>query len=393
MSHRLLSAEIEGYRCLERVTFQPAKDRTVLVGANGSGKTSVLDAIAFVADLVRHREGAISGERRGSLGVKVLPFSRILRSGAERAAFVLEVEIDGARYRWELALGAGQHGGASIERERLRREDHEGPVLLLERDLNGARARRPGERGPSLVPVGQQPLTPTLCLGEDALVWPELHPFWRYVAGICLIQPVPVLMRGAGLAEEAPPLPDRYGRDLSARVHRFLTTRARQLPELLHSLGGFVGWTDLSAPVRGGSLEVEFHEAGLPGPLSLLTASDGTVVEAWLALLTFDLPEGLTFLLVDEPGGELFGEGQQRTAELLRALSASCQLAVATHAVGLTDELSDIESTVLVLRQPGEGARLVPLSTIPGIDRDANELGLAAAAFAHAPSMLAHTRG
>ena len=78
---------------------------------------------------------------------------------------------------------------------------------------------------------------------------------------------------------------------------------------------------------------------------------------------------------------------------LLLALSASCQLAVATHGVGLTDELSDIERTVLVLRQPGEGARLCPLSTIPGIDRDVNEVGLAAAAFAHAPSMLAHTRG
>lgn len=90
----------ENFRCLENVELKPAPDFNLIVGANASGKTSLLEALAYlgrgksfrgapVSTLVRHGQQAFvlfgqtrDGERQRTLGV---------RNSSEG----LEVRIDG----------------------------------------------------------------------------------------------------------------------------------------------------------------------------------------------------------------------------------------------------------------------------------------------------------
>ena len=101
----------QNFRCLTSVEFEPDPHYNLIYGANASGKTSVLEALAYLGrgksfrgaatpNLVQHGEGAFvlfgrvsDGERRSSIGVR-------------NSAAGLEVRIDGESGGGAAALAA-----------------------------------------------------------------------------------------------------------------------------------------------------------------------------------------------------------------------------------------------------------------------------------------------
>ena len=60
--------EIENLRCLSAAAWEPAEGLSLIVGANGAGKTSVLEAIALVATGRVLRSGGVGGARQRGTG-------------------------------------------------------------------------------------------------------------------------------------------------------------------------------------------------------------------------------------------------------------------------------------------------------------------------------------
>lgn len=359
MRGRLVSVRIRGYRCLEDLTLELSSSLTLLVGANGSGKSSVLDALQFVSDLLQDPATAWSGELRGVLGSRSMPYRALAWKGGP-ISFDLSFETGARSYRYVLELAVD----APTERPLITKEhlfDDTGN-LLLERDDRGARVYL--EDG-TTIPVGAGFLQPALSEGLK-----ENSPFSRivspatFLAGITLLCPVPPLMRGGQVDAERP---DRYGRDFKWRLHRLLTEADNASP-FHDALNRHLSWRRVKTPLRDGHLQVQINEAdnGLVFPID--TASDGSIVYTYLAALANHPPSGVSVLLLDEPATGLFRRASQLAAELLDELSLSMQLVLTTQSTGLMDELEPLAKTFALRRIPGQGTTRTNVSDLEGYE-------------------------
>ena len=90
---RLVYLEINNLRCIDRMAFEPHDEVNVIVGENGAGKTSVLEAVHILATGRSHRCRSLSEVRRqggGRLAVR----ARIESGGSTS---VIEVEQQGSK--------------------------------------------------------------------------------------------------------------------------------------------------------------------------------------------------------------------------------------------------------------------------------------------------------
>jgi len=101
----------QGFRCLDNVGFEPDPDYTLVYGANASGKTSLLEAIAYLGrgksfrgapptSLIQH------GEQAFVLFAQVESGGRMSGVGVRNSRAGLEVKVDGVSNGGAAALAA-----------------------------------------------------------------------------------------------------------------------------------------------------------------------------------------------------------------------------------------------------------------------------------------------
>jgi len=101
----------QGFRCLDNVGFEPDPDYTLVYGANASGKTSLLEAIAYLgrgksfrgappSSLIQH------GEQAFVLFAQVESGGRVAAVGVRNSRAGLEVRVDGDSSGGAAALAA-----------------------------------------------------------------------------------------------------------------------------------------------------------------------------------------------------------------------------------------------------------------------------------------------
>jgi len=123
----------ENFRCLERAEFEPDPQYNLIYGANASGKTSLLEAVAYlgrgksfrgapVSSLVRH------GEREFVLFGKLERGEQVSSVGVRNSPEGLEVRVDG-----------DSAGGSAVLAEAL-------PLQIIDPDIHNLVSGGPEER-------------------------------------------------------------------------------------------------------------------------------------------------------------------------------------------------------------------------------------------------------
>ena len=339
---------IQGFRRLldVRLALRPL---SVMIGANGTGKTSVLDVLSLLASSAQGRLSPSISELSGL--ANVLTYDR-----AEELGLGITMEVRDHE-PLEYLLSLRPRGIAYAIREetlRQKRKPHPSPFLHInsyETDIKyydvekGKLLRPTWEHNPLETSLGAGAKDVSRSLSDFRGV--GSLPSRRFISGPNVDPRSPVrLPQSMGPAE----LPGRNGEDLVSCLFYLRETDRNRFEAIEDSLrAAFPRFERLDfPPVAAGTLGLAWRERGFSKPLYTHQLSEGTLRFLWLTTLLQS--PGLTALtLLDEPEVSLHPEllsmlaglkfGEKPSRSVLKLLSA-------THS-----------DTLIRFLEPGDGRR------------------------------------
>ena len=318
--------EISNYRCFRNVVLKDLPALAVVVGANGSGKSSLFDVLSFLKDALA-QNAAVAVERRGGY--------RELVSRGERGPIGITIkfrESGGRLVTYQLEVGANG-GRIVVERE-----------VLSYREGSRGRPRRfvDFRRGSgAFVFAGEKERREYELDDSSGLAIKGLGLFREFR----VVSELRSLIEGwhisdFHIADARPSSEAGYAEHLSTRgdnvaqVARYLYENHRERFEMvLQAMGQRVpGVSYVEAkPTEDGRLVLRFHDGNFVDPFIGRYVSDGTIkMFAYLALLYDPSPHPL--LAVEEPENQLYPDLLRELIEEFRDYARrGGQVFISTH--------------------------------------------------------------
>jgi predicted ATPase len=340
---------IQGFRRLAdaRLLLRPL---SVMIGANGTGKTSVLDVLSLLA---ASAQGKLSSSLSDLSGLaNILTYDK-----AEELGLGITMEVPGYK-PIEYSLWLRPQGLAHAIREEVlsqKRKPNASPFLHInsyERDVKYYDPEKQRLLHPSWE---HNPLETSL--SQVPKMFQEPEDFRRRLASSTFYHVLNVDPRSpVRLPQSMGPvaLPGRNGEDLVSCLFYLRETDRNRFEAIEDSLrAAFPRFERLDfPPVAAGTLGLAWRERGFSKPLYTHQLSEGTLRFLWLTTLLQS--PGLTALtLLDEPEVSLHPELLSLLADQLREASQRRQIIVATHSDTLIRFLEPSEVVVLDSTEDG----------------------------------------
>lgn len=363
--------QIKNFRTLKDVTLgqtiyessnQKLPRLAAVIGANGAGKSSLLDALSFLGDCLKEGlEAACDKPHRGG-------FERLRTQGSDG---YIEFEI---RYRerdkerpinYTLHIGGDIDGRAIVVRERLRqrrlKQSYGQPYPFVD-ITNGSGFAWAGEsttagEGNTSIPVvmSDRQVLAITTLGTLA-DHPRIGKFREFLSRWYLSYFVPQLAREPSMAGAEPHL-DREGKNLAKYLQFIERAKPQEFQEMLTRIAKKVpGITKIeSDSERDRRLILLFYCEGYARPFFKEDMSDGTL-KLLAYLLLMEDPDPAPFIGIEEPENGLHPQLLTQLAQEFKTFSEQekgPQVLITTHAPNFVDALSPEE--VWVLEKDSDG--------------------------------------
>lgn len=353
-ANRFRELAIHGFRRLNEVRL-PLHPLSVMIGANGTGKTSVLNVLSLLANSAQGKLSESITDLSGLASVLTYDRADELRLGIsmtvpnhEPLEYSLQLRPQGVAY--------------FIDEEKLSQQHPPQPSPFLHIDSHGTdikyfeielkRLVRPKLVRPNWE---HKPLETSL--SQVPKMFQEPEDFRNRLASSTFYHVLNVDPRSpVRLPQPMRPamLPGRNGEDLVSCLFYLRETERTRFEAVEDSLRvAFPRFKRLNfPPVAAGTLALSWEETGFSQPLYMHQLSEGTLRFLWLATLLQS--PGLTALtLLDEPEVSLHPEMLSLLADLLREASKRTQLIVATHSDRLIRFLHPEEVVLLDSTEDG----------------------------------------
>lgn len=336
---RFQELSIHGFRRLYDVQL-PLRPLSVMIGANGTGKTSVLDVFSLLA---KSAQGKLSESISELSGLSnVLTYDR-----AEELHFDISMKGTSLPLSGKILLGTGpevlkyslqlrpQAVSYAINEERLEQIDPGSRVPFFHIDSHGPDIKYYEIDQNKVVRPNwtYNPLETSLAQVPKMFQQPEV--FRNRLASSTFYHVLNVDPRSpVRLPQPMQPamLPGRNGEELVSCLYNLRESQRDRFDAIEDALRvAFPRFDRLDfPPVAAGTLALAWRETGFSKPLYMHQLSEGTLRFLWLATLLQS--PGLTALtLLDEPEVSLHPELLSLLADMLREASSRTQLIVATH--------------------------------------------------------------
>jgi len=337
---RFQEISIKGFRRLADVQLE-MRPLCVLIGANGIGKTSLLDVFSLLASSAQGSLNAALSELGGLSALITYDRAEEIALGIS-----METEKDTQTHRYSLLIKP-QGPSYIIEQEALHQVH--GPIAFDSIDSHGGDVRYL-DHGQVVRPTwDHNPLETSLAQVPKVFLWPE--DFRRRLASSTLYHtldvearsPVrlPQLMRPAGL-------PGNNGEDLIPCLYYLREAdrdRFEAIEDSLHA--AFPSFARLDfPPVAAGALALVWRDKRFSKPLYANQLSEGMLRFLWLVTL-LQSPQLPAVTLIDEPEVSLHPDLLSLLADLFREASHYTQLVIATHSDRLVRFLKPSEVVAL----------------------------------------------
>lgn len=365
MDRRLISLEVEHFRSLRKIIL-PLGPLNVLVGPNGSGKTTVLEVFRFLADVIRtDLEPAL--DLRGG-------FDEVVFWGGQRAPKSIGIKL---KATWTTHSSLRAPDEYSMRITRTTRAISRSEAFQFKRTQG--RGRRITISGQKVSVVGLDQ--------ADAEVSKREIGINRLSSGLSTLPRLSDEEGGTEVATVADRLASFRVFDVrvdAARLPaRFPRREYEPLDEDAANLAAFLlalrsrdpdAWQQLvedAVAVLPQLLDIDFeypsgaarevvvvlHERGLRRGTQLADASYGTIRLLGLLALLYD-PQPPALTCVEEIDHGLHPQALELLVERLREASERTQFLIATHSPALADRLKPDE--LIVCERRGDGSSAIP---------------------------------
>lgn len=317
---------VNGYRRLRAVEL-PLRPLNVLIGANGVGKSSVLDVL-----------GLLSGSAEGVLEHCIatwggLPSLLTADGSVEMTLAVRAAEAGADGLGYQLRLSSKGYG-YSVSRETLAFcPDPAGAAAVTYIEAAGERVRYQHEG--KLIEPSWDYKWPETALSQVPRMYPEAERFRRRLADISDvyheldISPRAPIRMPQRLSSAQ--IPGTDGEDLLPCLYTIRETEPFRFKAIEDALkAAFPSFDRLELPPQSGLLTLGWRDRNFTRPIFANELSEGTLRFLWLATL-LQSPGLPQVTLIDEPEVSLHPELLRLLAELMREASDRTQLVVATH--------------------------------------------------------------
>jgi predicted ATPase len=340
---------VQGFRRLNDLDLE-LRPLNVLVGANGSGKTSLLDVFSLLAASASGGLGAKLSELGGM--TSLLSLDR-----ADRMSFELTMSVPNhnpLNYSLTIAPTGVAH---EIEEETLTQQQSSNPppFKYIQSRNRDVRYRTPGS--PRFLRPTWEHNPMETSLAQVPKMYREPEEFRNKLASSVYYHALDVGPRApVRLPQPLRPaaLPGKDGEDIVSCLFNLREAHRDRFEAIEDALKvAFPGFERLDfPPVAAGTLAMTWKDSNFKRPFFMPQLSEGTLRFLWLATLLQS--PGLTEVtLLDEPEVSLHPELLNLLAGLMREASARTQLIVATHADRLVRFLEPNEVITLDLDEDG----------------------------------------
>jgi predicted ATPase len=349
---------VRGYRRLKSVDV-PLRRLNVLIGANGVGKTSILDVFRLLSVSADRRLVASVLEAGGLRSILTADGS----TSALEFSIAYQPEAKG-EITYELSLAEqGALPVVTIGNERLSQTPVDGsarPAMWIE-----TRAGWPDYHGDNEVrTVLTDPGYDRSTYERSETALSQSPPFSKAIVFRHMLSRVSAIYHSLDVSPRAPvkgpqrlyptKTPGVNGEDLLSSLWTIRETDYGRYEDIENSLrAAFPSFEKLEfPPVAAGMFSLGWRDSTFTRPLYANELSEGTLRFLWLATL-LQSPELPAVTLIDEPEISLHPEMLRIIAELMRDAAERTQLVVATHADRLVRFLRPEELLVCDLDESG----------------------------------------
>lgn len=347
--NRFERIKVEGFRRLSSLALE-LRPLSVLIGANGSGKTSALELFSLLA-------ASASGSLKSALSEMHGIGANLTAGKARGLYFELSMHIPSyAPLIYSLRI-APTNVAYEVSEELLtqQRNQQPPPFKHIESRHGDVRYYEVPDGGLVRPNWDHNPLETSL--SQVPKMFSEPEDFRKRLASSTHYHVLDVAPR-APVRQPQPlrpaDLPGRDGEDLVSCLF-YMREADRDRYEAVEDAlrTGFPGFERLEfPPVAAGTLAMTWRDKHFSKPLFMHQLSEGTLRFLWLVTLLQS--PGLTAVtLIDEPEVSLHPELLSLLSDLMREASARTQLIVATHADRLVRFLKPMEVIVMDLDDDG----------------------------------------
>lgn len=319
---------VTGYRRLRAVEFN-LRPLNVLIGANGIGKTSILQAFDLLA---ASANGDLENAIAESGGMQSL-----LTADGKASDLIFEVQLPQDHtpaLDYQLILSMQGYGYAISHEQLAERGGLASPKLVKYIDSHGAQIRYHYDG--NLVEPNWEYKSLESALNQVPKMYREAEAFRHRLADVSEIYHILDVSRRAPVRMPQPigpaDTPGKNGEDLLACLHTIRETARERFESIEDSLRAvFPTFKRLEFPApANGLLTLGWRDEDFTRPIYANELSEGTLRFLWLITL-LQSPGLPRITLIDEPEVSLHPDMLRLLADLMREASARTQLIVATH--------------------------------------------------------------
>jgi predicted ATPase len=345
--------QVQGFRRLRDLDLE-LKPLNVLIGANGVGKTSILEVMRLLAESA---EGRLQETITASGGFKSL----LTNDRTDPMRLMLSMPVAKQEpLEYELNVRLLDNGGYSVFLEHLIQERYKpgakAPYFKYIESHGQNICFFDHDSGKLIQPTWNHNLSET-SLAQVPRMFQEPENFRKLLASSTLYHALDVLPRSpVRLPQPMRPdlFPGQNGENLVSCLYFLRETEPDRFETIEDTLRvAFPNFESMSfPPAAAGLLSLAWRERPYSQPMYAYQLSEGTLRFLWLLTL-LQSPNLPTVTLIDEPEVSLHPEMLRLLAALFREAAMRTQLIVATHSDRLVRFLDPSELVVCDLDESG----------------------------------------